>query len=379
MLSLIVGGDIVPSFKNIEPFNLGKVAGLVDEKCQRILSSADFRVFNLETPLTDTCFPIDKEGANFAANSQTVQGLKALNIDVLGLANNHCKDQGADGLLKTIEILRNNDITPIGYGTGFESCEGVTFLSKDGITVAVLTCAETEFTVWSDGEIGAIPYHDYYTNRMIAEAKKRADAVVVLYHGGKEYFTYAAPYQIDRCHLMVDSGADYILCQHSHCICCYEEYNGGTILYGQGNFIFHQKNNFPQTKEGLLAKISVDKQSKSIDWIPIYLDENDRACLIEGQSALMEAFNKRSIRFCDDGVAQSEYHEFALKKAEEYYTRLQGSNHFLFLIRKVLKKMKIEIYRKQDKLKLLNLLQNEAHRELFIQALKEDIKASKGE
>ena len=41
--------------------------------------------------------------------------------------------------------------------------------------------------------------------------------------------------------------------------------------------------------------------------------------------------------------------------------------------------MKIEIYRKQDKLELLNLLQNEAHRELFIQALKEDIKASKGE
>ncbi len=379
MISLIIGGDIVPSFNNVEPFNLGEASSLVDENCQKILFSADFRVFNLETPLTDTCVPIDKEGATFAANTQAVNGLKALNIDVLGLANNHCKDQGAGGILKTIEVLKSNDITPIGYGTGFQNCESTAFLSKNGITVAVIACAETEFTIWSNGEIGAIPYHDYYTNKMIAEAKQKADAVIVLYHGGKEYFPYAAPYQIDRCRLMVDCGADFVLCQHSHCISCFEEYNGGAILYGQGNFIFHQKNNLPQTKEGLLAKISVDKKSKLIEFIPTCIDENDRACLIEDMSALMEEFNKRNFHFCDEGVAQRKYREFALQKAEVYYDRLQGSNRFLRFIRRVFGKMRIEVYHKKDKLALLNLLQNEAHRELFIQALKDDIEGRKGE
>ena len=33
-------------------------------------------------------------------------------------------------------------------------------------------------------------------------------------------------------------GADVVLCQHSHCIGCYEQYEGAHILYGQGNFHF---------------------------------------------------------------------------------------------------------------------------------------------
>lgn len=373
MISLIIGGDIVPSFNNIEPFRLGKTEDIIDENCMKVLSDADFRVFNLETPLTDKRCPIDKEGANFAVSTESVNGLKALKIDVLGVANNHCKDQGADGLLQTINVLNQNDIRPVGYGTGFKNCESTVFLTKDGITVAIIACAETEFTVWGDGEVGAAPYHDYYTNKWIADAKQKADAVVVLYHGGKEYFTYAAPYQTERCRLMIDSGADLVLCQHSHCVSCSEEYNGGTILYGQGNFIFHQKNNLPQTKEGLLVKISVDEKNKSIEFIHTHLDQNDRACVTEDPSDFVRDFNSRNANFKKADLVAEKYCEFAKQKADAYYARLQGSNRLLRFVRRVLEKMGVKSYEKKDKLALLNLLQNESHRELFIRALKSDI------
>ena len=373
MVSLIIGGDIVPSFNNIKAFNLGEDFDLVDDSCRKILFEADFRVFNLETPLVDTLSPIDKEGANFCASTKAVNGLKALNIDVLGLANNHCKDQGAEGLLSTINVLKKNNIKTIGYGTDFQNCESTAFLSKDGVTIAVIACAETEFTIWSNGELGAIPYHAYYTNDLIASAKKKADAVVVLYHGGKEYFPYAAPYQIDRCRLMVECGADFVLCQHSHCISCLEKYKGGTILYGQGNFIFHQKNNLPWTKEGLLAKISIDKKSKNIEFIPTRINENDCACMMEKSSEAMNDFRKRNFYFNDMNFIFDKYRELALQNISFYYERIQGSNSFLKFVRKFFKRIGIDIYNKRDKLALLNLLQNEAHRELFIQALKDDI------
>ena len=378
MVSLIIGGDIVPSFNNLEAFKRGEIENIVDKECQHILMTADFRVFNLETPLTGVHAPMDKEGANFSVSIQAVQGLKALNVDVLSLANNHCKDQGAIGLQETVDVLRDHGITPIGYGKDDQNCDGTAFLTKDGITVAVVVCAETEFTLWNHGEIGAVPYHDYYTNRRISEAKQRADAVIVLYHGGKEYFTYVAPYQMERCHLMVDCGADFVFCQHSHCVSCYEEYHGGTILYGQGNFIFHQRNNIPQTKEGLLAKISVDKTQKSVEFIPIHLDQSDRACITKAATEMLIAFNSRSIQVKDLMFVMEKYREFASQKADAYYARLQGSNRLLRFVRRVLEKTGVKFYQKQDKLALLNLLQNEAHRELFIQALKDEIENEKG-
>lgn len=373
MISCIIGGDIVPSFNNIEPFKQGNLQSIVDEECQEILSCADFRVFNLETPITDRVFPIDKEGANFAASIRVINGLTALKADVLNLANNHCKDQGADGLLSTIEILKSHNIRPIGYGTGFQDCESTVYLNRNGITLAIVTCAETEFTIWSNGSIGAVPYHDYYTNKFISEAKEKADAVVVLYHGGKEYFQYSAPYQRERCRLMVECGADLVLCQHSHCISCFEEYHGGTILYGQGNFIFHQRNGLPQTKEGLLVKFTVEKTSTKTEFLPIVLDENDRACIAKSEraEAIMDSFCERS-RDC--GEVLNAFRAFADEKAYLYYSRLQGSNYLISFIRRIFRKLNITTYSKNDKLALLNLLQNEAHRELFIQALKNDLK-----
>lgn len=63
----------------------------------------------------------------------------------------------------------------------------------------------------------------------------------MLYHGGKEYYRYSSPNLQKTCRKMTEKGADLVLCQHSHCIGSYEEYNDSTILYGQGNFIFNMK------------------------------------------------------------------------------------------------------------------------------------------
>lgn len=374
-LSIMIGGDVVPSFQNLDAFCSGDLQSIMDTKCLDLWSAADLRVFNLETPLTDVSAPIKKEGANFKVPEAAINGLGLLRPDAVGLGNNHCKDQGEQGLLKTIELLKDKGIVPFGYGNSHTDENGTVYLQKNGMTVALLSCAETEFTVFNGGECGAVPYHPYWTNMAITQAKQNSDLVVVLYHGGKEYYRYAAPYHMERCRLMVDCGADFVLSQHSHCISCYEQYNGGTILYGQGNFIFHQRNNKPQTKEGLLAEICVDGQTKSITFHPIVLDENDRVCLAEGveKERILKELQQRCGVLKDNEKLKEEYKKLARSAVESYQARLLRGSRAMQWAARLCKKLGLAQHSKEGNLQLLNLMQNEAHRELFITGLKEEL------
>ena len=67
------------------------------------------------------------------------------------------------------------------------------------------------------------------------------------------------------------SGADLVLCQHSHCIGCCENYMGGHILYGQGNFHFVGKSEF----EGWHSSLAMDydTETNSVKFTPMVSGE----------------------------------------------------------------------------------------------------------
>ena len=371
-LSIIIGGDIVPSFQNLDAFCAGDIQNIIDTDCLNVLNAADLRVYNLETPFTDAEDPIKKEGANFRVPEAAIRGLRLLKPDAISLGNNHCKDQGEQGLLRTVQLLQDNGISPFGYGKSHTDEHGTVYLQKNGMTVAVLSCAETEYTIFGDGEYGAIPYHAYWTNAAIAAAKQNSDLVIVLYHGGKEYYRYVAPYHKERCHLMVDCGADYVISQHSHCVSCYEEYKNRTILYGQGNFIFRQRNDRKQTKEGLLVRICVDENGRNIAFLPVMLDENDRVCLAVGETKdrILAELEQQSETIKDSRKLEAEYQKFAKTMAPGYNVRLLGDSRLIRMIARIYNRLGIRLRNQDGRLQLLNLMQNEAHRELFMAYLR---------
>lgn len=55
---IIIGADIVPTKSNFELFVKAKVGELVDSKILNVLNNADYRIFNLEVPLTNNQTPI---------------------------------------------------------------------------------------------------------------------------------------------------------------------------------------------------------------------------------------------------------------------------------------------------------------------------------
>lgn len=105
-MELLIAGDLVPTKPNIDLFNNADVNGLLVENLLSIRKSADIRIFNLEVPLTDTENPIDKYGPNLMAPTSTIKGIKALNLSLIALANNHILAHEVQGLKSTQSTLR---------------------------------------------------------------------------------------------------------------------------------------------------------------------------------------------------------------------------------------------------------------------------------
>jgi len=70
--SILIGGDLAPTKSNIELFNKGDIVSLIGTDLKKLLSNSDFRIFNLEVPLTNKETPITKCGPNLIAPTSTI-------------------------------------------------------------------------------------------------------------------------------------------------------------------------------------------------------------------------------------------------------------------------------------------------------------------
>ena len=61
---------------------------------------------------------------------------------------------------------------------------------------------------------------------------------MILLHAGNEYHPFPSPRLMETCRFFVEQGAGAVICHHTHCPGCWEEYRGGHIVYGQGNLIY---------------------------------------------------------------------------------------------------------------------------------------------
>ena len=264
-MTIIIGADIVPSVNNSSLFASGDIDLLVGGELQNVLNSAKYRVFNLETPLVDVPSPINKCGPVLRADCNTVNAMKKLNVNLFTLANNHVMDHDVDGLKSTIQTLQKNGISFLGAGKNLNEASKPYVAEVNGKRIGFYACAEREFSIAEKDSPGANPFDALESFDHLYSLKEKCDFIVILYHGGKEYYRYPSPMLQRVCRKFVEKGANLVVCQHSHCIGCEEKYGHGTIVYGQGNFLFDScKNVFSQTS--LLIQLNEDF---SIEYLPL--------------------------------------------------------------------------------------------------------------
>ena len=375
-MKIVIGADFVPTKSNYGLFERNDTDALVGEKIQTIIKQADFASFNLEVPLADVATPIRKNGPNLIAPTSTIKGIKEINPYFFTLANNHILDQGEKGLLSTLEVLKSNSISFAGVGKNLADAAKPFILENDGIRVGFYCCVEHEFTVAREERYGANPFNPLESLDHILELKKMCDYVVVLYHGGKEHYRYPSPELRKTCRKIIDKGADLVVCQHSHCIGCEEKWLNGTIVYGQGNFIFDEDDNeFWNT--GLLIELIIDKELDVV-YHPIVKYRNG-VRLAEGADAseILDAFYQRSEAIKQDGYIEKKYNEFTNDFIWNYLYGISGKIPHSIIFRasnrlskgSLMKWYLSKAFNEKMRLSLLNYIFCETHRELFLSGL----------
>ena len=377
-MKLLIGADIVPTSSNFEPFKSGDVRSLADASLLEKLKAADFRVFNLEVPLTDIVSPISKCGPNLIAPTETIAGIKALGVDLFTLANNHILDQGAQGLRSTCALLRENQIAYLGAGETLRDAAAPYILDCGEKKIGFYACAEHEFSIATDTTPGANPFDPLYTLDHIAALKAQCDYVIVLYHGGKEHYRYPSPGLQKNCRRLLEKGADFVICQHSHCIGCEEKYRGGTIVYGQGNFLFDHSDS-EYWKTSLLIELSSEG---AIRYIPIVKDGEKVRCASGAEAdQILSDFYARSEQIKSSDFVQESYAKFAKEMRTGYLAALSPISKNIFF--RVLNRLSgyrfgawylSKKYTPAMRLAIRNFVECEAHRELLLRGMSENEK-----
>lgn len=324
-MKIVIGGDISIAVDNERAkaaFANKRTEELFDEGVQKLFRSADERIVNLECAVTDKNTPIKKFGPNLNAPFGTGDTLRQLGVTLCAVSNNHIFDFGKAGTKDTFAELERCGLPYTGYGKNSADARKDYVIEKEGKKVAVITVCEHEYSYALESREGAREYDPYDTSDDIVNAKKTADYVIVIYHGGKEYCRYPSPRLLKLCRSMIRHGADVVLCQHSHCIGCYEKFEGGHIVYGQGNFHFawdmptEEKQRMWYT--GLAAVVEIDENSLQFSVEPVVM-KGIRLCLANSQEKqiILNELKERS-RCLADGSWQEKWKAFC--DSVPYYT-----------------------------------------------------------
>ena len=235
------------------------------------------------------------------------------------LSNNHFFDYGRACAADSIRALRDAGIGCTGFGENKkDSCRDLV-IEKGGESLCIIAVCEHEYSYALADRMGCRAFDEFETPLAVRAAKERYDRVAVLYHGGKEQCRYPSPRLRKACHAMAKSGADLILCQHSHCIGCYEEAEGCHIVYGQGNFHFvtSRHSDDPGWFEGLAATYDTKENTVVFDPVVRGGESGIRLAKCEEKAVILEGFKTRSKSLLD-GTWLSGWHAFCESKRALY-------------------------------------------------------------
>lgn len=375
ILKVYIGADFVPTDINRILFENGDMESIIGTSVYNMLCEADLNIFNLEVPLTDNDTPIDKFGHNLKSPTKTINGFKAIPSLLLGLANNHAYDQGLKGLQSTMDTLTQAGIAYSGAGSNVNEAKKPYIFTKDGIRLGIYMCTENEFSSATMQSAGANPFDVLESFDHVQALKEQCDYVVVLYHGGKEFYRYPSPMLQRYCRKFIEKGASLVVCQHSHCIGAREDYEDGTIIYGQGSFVFHTEyfNNLQDiVADSLVIEIDVSAESFRVREIPITrTDVGITLASNEHTQLVMDTYRQLSENIKKPHFVYESYKHFADTYVNRYLREFLGRMWVIKAFNLICNRKLIRLLLgKTSYLAIQNYLSCEAHHELFLQGLK---------
>ncbi len=340
----------------------------------KLFRDADLAVTNLESPLINGGTQIAKTGPNLKSPPDTLPVLKKAGFGLVTLANNHIMDYGTEGLESTLNACKDAGIATVGAGMSSEEAMKPFTAEINGITIAVLNIAENEFGTTQNGEPGGHAMDPVLNFYAIQNAKKHADRVIVVVHGGHEHYELPSPRMKKTYRFYADAGADAVVGHHTHCISGHERYNGTPIFYSLGNFLFDNEsgNELSGWNKGFICSLTFPKKGDAEFKLRPYIQGLNTGGLElpsekQTQEIESEIISLNSIIARDEEL-EKRFKEFCLRSRRLYSSYIEP--HSVRLIHALRNRNILpSLLSERKKLLYTNLVRCEAHRDILIKTL----------
>ena len=225
-------------------------------------------IANMEGNLSDNYYS-SIEWFTFLSPSAYADILSLGGVDFVTLANNHTMDFGQNAYNDTTAALDKAGVAWAGED------ETYIYQTDDGLKVG-LYCLYNRLTGNSLGLLSAAQQQE-----LVAQSKEMiraglaslreqgAEYAVACLHMGTEGSYETSDIQVDVCRSTIDAGFDLVYCTHAHRLQPAEEYGGGMIFYGLGNWTFGGHTNpgngtDPAAYDTGIAQVTVCRRGESV-------------------------------------------------------------------------------------------------------------------
>lgn len=369
-MNLIICGDFFPGNRSEQSaINYPKTLW---GDVLNIFADADIRIVNLECPLTTYNIPEPKTGPNLKSSPESVNALKIANIDLVTLANNHILDYGQIGLEETLRTCATHNISTVGAGLTLEQATTPCFFNLDGRTIGVVNISENEWSSATDTRGGANPYDIIGIIGQLHSAKRTADIVVLIIHGGHEFYQYPSPRMVKEFRFFAEHGASVIICHHSHCFSGFEIHKNVPIFYGLGNLFFPSDIKFEGWYRGFFLNLYLNK-AENLEWNIVPYTQS---VLYDGIAILSDR-DKTLFENDLDGLNKVisnhtellyQWNNFVDSRTRYYLNSITLPS---VILRKLFSKLKLHnIFASKSRLRYINnFVRNESHRDSLLKVL----------
>jgi len=308
-----------------------------------------------------------------AAPIDCVKGLVSSHIKCVGLANNHILDHGAKGVENTLRACSGAGLLTFGAGHNRDEAGRVLIVKVGNLRLGLLAIAEQEWSIATDHSPGANPLDAIHFVRTIQRSRGNYDFLIVLLHSGIEHYPFPTPGQMEASRFMIEQGARIVICQHSHCAGCYEQYQNGHIIYGQGNLIFDSPGREQSWHEGFLVRLLIN-DDLTCEWQPIPYVQSEAeagACTMPShrQRTFLEMVRERSFAIQEPGRVEEEWDKFCAERHHYFMSCMLGHNRLLRRLNRDTGAI-ARLYPEDRFMLLTNILRCDIHRETALTVLR---------
>lgn len=208
-----------------------------------VFGAADLAVANLEGLLTaEAPEAYGESRLNIGARPVWAGVFAAAGVGLVGLANNHTWDGGADGLREHVGHVAATGVPTMGAGADDAAARAPFVLEREGGCVALLPATLKSNRPPRAGAAAAYYKGDDGLAALVAAARaqrERGCFVVVYVHWGREAVDAPPASVVAAAHALVDDGgAGLVVGSHPHVLQGIERRGEAVIAYSLGNFVF---------------------------------------------------------------------------------------------------------------------------------------------